>query len=124
MIKLKDLLTEEGGPGSGRPRTGRAPRLDPELVAKGRASRQGQIDYWEKDARKVKRRAAYAAKKAKAKSEGLDEAPRKTRNLGRIRQSILQALKLYTDSPTGGARTNVEARMDEYERAFHNQTDF
>jgi len=43
------------------------------LVAQGRASRQGQIDYWEKDARKVKRRAAYAAKKA-AKSEGtIDE---------------------------------------------------
>jgi len=29
VIKLKDLLTEEGGPGSGRRNTGHAPKIDP-----------------------------------------------------------------------------------------------
>ena len=55
---------------------------------------------------------------------GTNEGPqdtRKKRLLGRVRQSILQALKMYTDSPTRGARINVEARMDEFERAFGDQ---
>lgn len=65
----------------------------------------------------------FDLKKFLVENRSLNEAPRNKRNLGRIRQSILQALKMYTDSPTEGARINVQARMDEYERAF-NQPEF
>lgn len=79
MIKLKELLNEvsEGGPGSGRPRTGRAPKLDPKLVAHGRKVAQAQIDYQAGETRKRKRRDTYAKKKT-VREGGPGSGKRKT----------------------------------------------